>query len=299
MHSKKLQADLMLLLVATIWGFAFVAQRLGMESLGPFGFNALRFMLGACSLIPLLLFLKAPESHCNKELLKSGLIAGSVLFAGASFQQAGLVYTTAGNAGFITGLYIILVPVLGLLIGQVTNINTWIGGLFAVGGLYLLSFQDLSAINFGDILELLGAACWAAHVLIIAKLAPKLDNLRLAISQFVVCALLSGVVALFIETDSFTVENAISSWAPIAYAGLISVGIAYTLQIFAQKHAPPAHAAIIMSLEAVAAAFGGWLMLNEQFSTAGLVGCCLMLVGMLISQLPALIKREKYRVETE
>lgn len=299
MQSKKLQADLMLLLVATIWGFAFVAQRLGMESLGPFGFNALRFMLGACSLIPLLLFFKAPESHCNKALLKSGLIAGGVLFAGASFQQAGLVYTTAGNAGFITGLYIILVPLLGLFIGQTTNINTWIGGLFAVGGLYLLSFQDLSAINFGDILELLGAACWAAHVLIIAKLAPKLDNLRLAISQFVICALLSGIVALFIEADSFTVENAVSSWAPIAYAGLISVGIAYTLQIFAQKHAPPAHAAIIMSLEAVAAAFGGWLMLNEQFSTAGIIGCSLMLVGMLVSQLPALVKREKRRVETE
>lgn len=286
----------MLLLVATIWGFAFVAQRLGMESLGPFGFNTLRFMLGACSLIPLLFFFKPAENHCNRTLLKSGVLAGGVLFAGASFQQAGLVYTTAGNAGFITGLYIILVPLLGLLIGQTTIINTWVGGLFAVAGLYLLSFQDLSAVNFGDILELLGAACWAAHVLLIAKLAPKVDNLRLAISQFLVCALLSGFVAVSIEQDSFTIENAISSWAPIAYAGLISVGIAYTLQIFAQKHAPPAHAAIIMSLEAVAAAFGGWLMLNEHFSTAGLIGCSLMLVGMLISQLPSLIKREKNRV---
>lgn len=289
----------MLLLVAIIWGFAFVAQRLGMESLGPFGFNALRFMLGACSLLPLLLFFKAPSSHCNKRLLKSGLLAGGVLFAGASLQQAGLVYTTAGNAGFITGLYIILVPVLGLLIGQTTIVNTWIGGLLAVAGLYLLSFQDLSTINFGDILELLGAICWAAHVLLIAKLAPKVDNLRLAISQFVVCAILSGLVALFIEADSFTVDNALLSWAPIAYAGLISVGIAYTLQIVAQKHAPPAHAAIIMSLEAVAAAFGGWLMLDEQFSTAGIAGCSFMLLGMLISQLPALRKREKINAKID
>ncbi|PIE25518.1 MAG: EamA family transporter [Neptuniibacter caesariensis] len=292
MQSKKLQSDLILLLVATIWGFAFVAQRLGMESLGPFGFNALRFILGACSLLPLLLFFRAPDSHCNKKLLKGGLLAGFALFAGASLQQAGLVYTTAGNAGFITGLYIILVPLFGILIGQATRINTWIGGLLAATGLYLLSFQDLSKINFGDLLELLGAACWAAHVLIIAKLAPKVDNLRLAISQFLVCGLLSTLVALSIEADSFTVRNAIDSWAPIAYAGLISVGIAYTLQIVAQKHAPPAHAAIIMSLEAVAAAFGGWLMLNEQFTPTGLVGCSLMLVGMIISQLPTLLKRK-------
>ncbi|WP_286239109.1 DMT family transporter [Neptuniibacter halophilus] len=299
MHSKKIQSDLILLLVAAIWGFAFVAQRLGMESLGPFGFNAFRFMLGALSLLPLLLLFKASPEHCNKSLLKSGVIAGSVLFAGASLQQAGLLYTTAGNAGFITGLYIILVPILGLAVGQRTIINTWIGGLLAVLGLYLLSFQDLGAVNFGDILELLGAACWAAHVLLIGKLAPKLDNLRLAITQFAVCAMLSGIVALFIEADSFNLENAVSSWAPIAYAGLISVGIAYTLQIVAQKHAPPAHAAIIMSLEAVAAALGGWWMLNEQFSTAGLIGCGLMLLGMLISQLPALIKREKQIAQVE
>ncbi|WP_415903336.1 DMT family transporter [Neptuniibacter sp. QD29_5] len=282
----------MLLLVACIWGFAFVAQRLGMESLGPFGFNALRFLLGACSLLPLL-FLFRRSAHCsdNRALFKSGTLAGLVLFAGASFQQAGLVYTTAGNAGFITGLYIILVPIIGLALGQTTNINTWLGGMFAVLGLYVLSFRDLSAINFGDILELLGAACWAIHVLLIAKLAPKMDNLRLAIIQFTVCALCSGLVALTIESHSFTFENAINSWAPIAYAGFISVGIAYTLQVFAQRHAPPAHAAIIMSLEAVAAAFGGWLILEEQFSTLGLLGCGLMLFGMLLSQLPSIYKK--------
>lgn len=292
MNSQKIQADLMLLLVACIWGFAFVAQRLGMESLGPFGFNALRFLLGACSLLPLLFLFKRSD-HCtdNRTLIINGTLAGLVLFAGASFQQAGLVYTTAGNAGFITGLYIILVPIIGLALGQTTNINTWLGGLFAVLGLYVLSFRDLSTINFGDILELLGAACWAIHVLLIAKLAPKLDNLRLAIIQFLVCASFSGLVAVNIESDSFTLANAFNSWGPIAYAGFISVGIAYTLQIFAQRHAPPAHAAIIMSLEAVAAAFGGWLILEEQFSTLGILGCGLMLFGMLLSQLPAIYKK--------
>ncbi|WP_292955318.1 MULTISPECIES: DMT family transporter [unclassified Neptuniibacter] len=291
MQAKKIQADLILLLVAIIWGFGFVAQRLGMESLGPFGFNAFRFMLGALSLLPLLLFFKPDQNGNSHNLLFSGFIAGFALFAGASFQQAGLVYTTAGNAGFITGLYIILVPLLGLFIGQRTNINTWLGGLFAAFGLYLLSFKDLSAINVGDILQLAGAACWAAHVLIIAKLAPKVDNLQLAIAQFVICALLSAVVAFTIENNLFTLSNAIQSWKPIAYAGLISVGIAYTLQIVAQKHAPPAHAAIIMSLEAVVAAFGGWLLLNESFSTISTIGCGLMLFGMLLSQLPELKKR--------
>ena len=291
MQAKRIQADLILLLVAIIWGFGFVAQRLGMESLGPFGFNAFRFMLGALSLLPLLLFFKSDQNGNSRNILFSGFIAGLALFAGASFQQAGLVHTTAGNAGFITGLYIILVPLLGLLIGQQTNINTWLGGLFAAFGLYLLSFKDLSAINVGDILQLAGAACWAAHVLIIAKLAPKVDNLRLAIAQFVICALLSAMVAFTIENDLFTLSNAIQSWKPIAYAGLISVGIAYTLQIVAQKHAPPAHAAIIMSLEAVAAAFGGWLLLDESFSTISTIGCGLMLFGMMLSQLPELKKR--------
>lgn len=293
MRRSTLQADLMLLLVAVIWGFAFVAQRLGLEHLGPFGFNACRFLLGAVSLLPLLLFLKPGPDHCQRQILKYGAVAGLVLFAGASFQQAGLVYTTAGNAGFITGLYIILVPVLGIFMREHTSINTWIGGILAVIGLYLLSFQDLGQVNIGDILELMGAVCWAVHVLLIAKLAPKIDNLRLAISQFLFCALLSFIVALSLESSSFVPGNIAMSWAAIAYAGIISVGIAYTLQIYAQKHAAPAHAAIIMSLEAVAAAFGGWLILNEQFSHSGLIGCTLMLIGMLLSQLPSLYKFRK------
>jgi len=297
MLAKKAQADLLLLIVSLIWGFAFVAQRVGMETLGPFGFNGLRFLLGACSLLPLLLFFKSTTHLWDKELLKGSCLAGLILFAGASLQQAGLVYTTAGNGGFITGLYIILVPVLGLFLGQVTQLNTWLGGGFAVIGLYLLSFSDLNSINLGDVLTLLGAVCWALHVLIIAKLAPKVDNLRLAIIQFLVCAFCSLGVAMMFEQESFSIENAQAAWVPIAYAGLISVGIAYTLQIIAQRHAPPSHAAIIMSLEVVAAAFGGWLILDERFSSLEVLGCTLMLIGMLVSQLPAL-KRTKARCQS-
>lgn len=282
--SQRARADLILLVVAIIWGFAFVAQRLGMEHLGPFGFNASRFALGAVSLLPLLWIFKSSAEANVKALLLSGSAAGVILFAGASLQQAGLLYTTAGNAGFITGLYIVFVPLFGLFLAQSTSPNTWVGIAIAIFGLYILSFRDLSQINFGDLLELCGAAFWALHVLWIAKIAPRFNNLHLAIIQFSICAALSAATAWLIEPN-FTLANIGLSWEAIAYAGLMSVGIAYTLQIVAQRHAPPAHAAIIMSLETVAAAFGGWWLLNETATLYSLIGCGLMLTGMLVSQL--------------
>ena len=290
--SQRARADLILLVVAIIWGFAFVAQRLGMEHLGPFGFNASRFALGATSLLPLLWVLKSSREENPKALLLSGIAAGIILFAGASLQQAGLLYTTAGNAGFITGLYIIFVPLFGLLLAQSTSINTWIGGTIAIFGLYVLSFRDLSQVNIGDLLELCGAAFWALHVLLIAKIAPRFNNLHLAILQFTVCAALSAATAWVLEPN-FTFDNIKLSWGAIAYAGLMSVGIAYTLQIVAQRHAPPAHAAIIMSLETVAAALGGWWLLNETATIYSLIGCGLMLAGMLVSQLDLFRKQPK------
>lgn len=290
MHQRNIRADLLLLIVAIIWGFAFVAQRLGMEHLGPFGFNAARFLLGAVSLLPLLLFFKTTQEQPFPALLKAGCSAGGVLFLGATLQQAGLVYTTASNAGFITGLYIMLVPLFGLTIGEKTQSNTWIGAMLGVAGLYLLSVSETFSVNPGDLLVLAGAGAWAVHVLLLSRFAPKFDNLRLAITQFVVCALLSGIAALFTERDTLQLENFVLSIGPILYAGLFSVGIAYTLQVFAQKDAPPSHAAIIMSLETVFAAVGGWWLLEEQLNSRELAGCGLMLVGMLLSQIP--IKRK-------
>lgn len=287
MHSSKTRADILLIIVAIIWGLAFVAQRMGMDHLGPFGFNASRFLLGALSLLPLLLIFKTGAKQSSfSALLKAGLLAGGVLFIGATLQQAGLVYTTASNAGFITGLYIVLVPLFGLSIGERTRSNTWIGAILGASGLYLLSVSDAFSINQGDLLVLAGAGAWAVHVLLISRLAPKYDNLRLAITQFLICALLSGLAALLFEQSTLLLENFILSIGPIFYAGFMSVGIAYTLQIFAQKDAPPSHAAIIMSLETVFAALGGWLMLEEQLNSRELTGCALMLVGMLLSQLP-------------
>ncbi|GGK69804.1 DMT family transporter [Amphritea balenae] len=285
METRNIRADLILLLVAAIWGFAFVAQRLGMDHLGPFGFNGSRFLLGAVSLLPLLLFFKPRPGTCKiAPMLRGSVAAGTFLFLGASLQQAGLLYTSAGNAGFITGLYIIIVPLIGLFLGQITRLNTWLGGLLAVTGLYYLSVGDDFSINTGDLLVLGSALFWAGHVVIIGKLASELDNLRLAIIQFFICALLSLLVAFIFEQDTLSLKNVALAWQPIAYAGLFSVGIAYTLQVVAQRDAPASHAAIIMSLEAVFALLGGWWLLEEEFSTRSIIGCSLMLAGMIISQ---------------
>ena len=289
MQTRTLRSDLMLLITAAIWGTAFVAQRVGMDYVGPFTFTAARFFLGALSLLPLLLILKPAAlkpttGKARLNIWQGGLIAGSFLFAGATLQQVGLQYTTAGNAGFITGLYIILVPVIALLWGQRTGRNTWVGGILAVVGLYLLSITDDFTLAYGDLLQLIGALFWAGHVLIIGWLSPQMDALRLSIVQFFTCGLVSLGVALFIENPTFA--NIGLAWQPIAYAGLLSVGVAYTLQVFAQKTAPASHAAIILSLEAVFAVIGGYFLLGERLDTQGIIGCALMLSGMLISQIP-------------
>ncbi|OGB94011.1 MAG: hypothetical protein A2Z31_04205 [candidate division NC10 bacterium RBG_16_65_8] len=289
--SQTLKADSLLLLTAFIWGFAFVAQRVGMEYVGPFGFNGVRFALGCLVLLPLRFRngIRGDDPSSRDDGLFSlsglggGLLAGLVLFAGASFQQVALVYTTAGNAGFITGLYVVLVPIIGIALGHRTHAGTWIGAALAAVGLYLLSVTDQFTVSPGDLLVLIGAFFWAGHVHIIGWLSPKQDPLKIAFLQYAACAALSLFVAGAIEQSR--TSNYVSAAIPILYGGLMSVGVAYTLQVVAQKKAKPAHAAIILSLEAVCAAIGGWIILNETLSPRGIAGCILMLCGMLISQL--------------
>jgi drug/metabolite transporter (DMT)-like permease len=294
MRPRALRSDALLLLTAAIWGFAFVAQRAGMEHVGPFTFNAIRFGIGSLVLLPLVLRggrligvrpagARPPGRPLAGRLLKGGLLAGVILFAGATLQQAGLVYTTAGKAGFITGLYVILVPLLGLLWRHRPGLGGWLGAALAVGGLCLLSVNEHWSIGRGDALVLAGAFAWAAHVLVIARLSPTMPATTLASFQFGVCAVLSLLVAL--ATEQTTRAGLCGATAPILYSGLLSVGIAYTLQVVAQREAPPAHAAIIMSLETVFAALGGWILLQESFSSRDLLGCGLMLAGMVVSQI--------------
>ncbi len=297
MKTKALRADLLLLLIAVIWGFAFVAQIKGMDHMGPFFFNASRFILGFLTLLPVYFFLERQgRKEKNKkvyddQLLKFwGPVAGVVLFLASSLQQVGLLYTTAGNSGFITGFYIILVPVMGIALGHATRPNTWIGGAVALIGLYFLTVQDNLAFNKGDLLTLGSALVYALQILLIGWLSRKVHPLKLSLCQFLVCAILSGIVTLLYETISL--QALMLTLVPIIYTGVLSTSVAFTIQIIAQRDAPSSHAAIIMSLEAVFAVVGGWLILNEQLGERGIIGCGLMMTGMLFSQL----KRKKKQV---
>jgi drug/metabolite transporter (DMT)-like permease len=291
MKIQTLKSDALLLFTSAIWGFAFVAQRVGMDYVGPFLFNGVRFALGSFVLLPLLLRngIQRNTSARNlprtdtKTLIFGGGLLGITVFAAASLQQVGLVYTTAGNAGFITGLYVVIVPILGLFGGQYPNAGTWIGALLAAIGLYFLSITHELTISYGDLLELIGAFLWAIQILIVGWLSPKTDSLKLALIEFLACSFLSLITA-FIK-EEIVLQSLIQAAIPILYGGVLSVGVAFTLQVVAQRNAHPAHAAIIFSLESVFAAFGGWFILNETITPRGLAGCALMLSGMLLSQL--------------
>jgi drug/metabolite transporter (DMT)-like permease len=292
MTSQVLKSNLLLLLTAVIWGFAFVAQRVGAAYMGPFAFNGIRFALGSVSLLPLILFFRVRSSGNGLEggrpaaFFGAGLTTGLVLFAGASLQQVGLMYadTTAGKAAFITSLYIVLVPILGIFIKRYAGLSSWLGAIVALAGLYFLCIKQDFTISFGDLLELAGAFFWAAHILLIDHFVTrKVDALKLACTQFAVCAALSLAAALIFET--ITAAGIRQALIPILYGGILSTGVAYTLQIFGQKHARPAPAAIIMSMETVFAAAGGAVILGESLEARGILGCAFMLAGMLLSQL--------------
>jgi drug/metabolite transporter (DMT)-like permease len=295
MNKQTLKSDALLLFTSAIWGFAFVAQRVGMDYVGPFLFNGVRFALGSLVLLPLVLRNGPQRSAAagissrtqTRTLILGGALLGISVFAAASLQQVGLVYTTAGNAGFITGLYVVIVPILGLFWGQHSNAGTWIGALLAGIGLYFLSVTHKLTISYGDLLELIGAFLWAVQILIVGWLSPRADPLKLAFVEFSACSLLSLITAFI--NEKIVLQGLVQAALPILYGGVLSVGVAFTLQVVAQRNAHPAHAAIIFSLESVFAAFGGWLFLNETISFRGLAGCALMLSGMLLSQLYGLL----------
>lgn len=284
-----IKSNLLLLLAAAIWGFAFVAQRVGMEHVGPFTFNGVRFMLGSLSLIPLMFYFPGDKQSLRMGLKSAalpGFMAGTVLFIAASLQQVGIIYTTAGKAAFVTCLYIVLVPVIGIFLRQSVGKGTWLGCILAVVGLYFLSIKGTVSIQLGDLLELIGALFWAFHILIIGHFSRRVDVLKLSCFQFLTCSILSLMTAAITET--MIISSLLAAAVPILYGGFCSVGIAYTLQVVGQKHAPAAHAAIILSMETVFAVIGGFLLLGERMGGQEIIGCTLMLSGMLASQLLSL-----------
>lgn len=285
----KLKSDAVLLLAASIWGFAFVAQRVGMDFIGPFTFSAIRFGLGCLVLVPFLFFRKHlafnrlnPSKPQRRGIIRLQLLLGVLVFGGVSFQQVGLVYTTAGNAGFITGLYVVFVPVAGLFLGQKNRTVIWIGVVLALTGLYFLSVKENLSINFGDYLVFVCAIFWTIHVLVVGHVAPRTDPIRTAIIQFAICSILSWIVAIAVEEISL--GPVLDALWPILYGGVLSVGIGYTLQVVAQQKAHPAYASIILSMESVFAILGGWLLLGEALTWKILLGCGLMLSGMIVAQ---------------
>ncbi|MDP3979007.1 MAG: DMT family transporter [Pseudomonas sp.] len=288
MRSQALRADLLMLLTAMIWGSAFVAQRLGMDSIGPFLYSGLRFALAVLILLPLLPLLErrsrsTPTVPLNRHLLMGGGLMGLALALGINLQQVGLLFTSVTNAGFITGLYVIIVPLLGLLLGHKTGLGIWLGASLAVVGMFLLSVGEGFQVASGDWLQLAGALVWAVHVLLVGVFARRHDPLRLAVVQFATCALISLLLALIFE--DIHLDAIITAGPAILYGGLFGVAIGFTLQVVAQKHAIASHAAIILSLEAVFAAIAGAWLLGEALQLRGYFGCALMLAGMLLAQL--------------
>jgi drug/metabolite transporter (DMT)-like permease len=284
--SKTLKAEALLLLAAVIWGFAFVAQRVSTDHVGPFTYNGVRFLLGALSLLPLLWLIRRSAAPMGlgrwRRMLAGGLLAGLMMFAGASLQLIGIAHTTAGKAGFISGLYVVIVPLLGLLWGHRTPWSTWAGAALAVAGLYLLTLTDELTLAKGDGLVLIGVFFWAGHVLVIGWLSGRhIEPVVLASLQFAVCAVLSLAVAA--ATEPIEWAGLWGGALPMLYDGLLSVGVAFTLQAVAQRDAPPARAAILLSLETVYAAVGGWWLLNETLSGRGIAGCALMFAGIVLS----------------
>ena len=287
-----LEADGLLLLTAAIWGTAFSAQRRGMQSIGPFAFNAVRFAVGALSVMPLLVSARlrtraAGPSGGPRPGLSTKLayvsITGAVLFCGTSLQQLGIVTTTAGNAGFITCLYVVLVPLVGFAFGRKSGLLIWAGAILALAGLYVLSIGSGFKMAPGDVLELLGAFFWTMHILVVGRFGGRMNGLELAIGQYAVCSILSLACALGFESAPFA--GTIAAAIPILYGRIFSTGVAFTLQIFAQKSAHPAHASIILSMESLFAAIGGIILLGEPLTSRLAIGGLLMLAGTVISQL--------------
>lgn len=290
---QQIKSSLILLLTATIWGVAFVAQSVGMEYIGPFTFNAIRCVLGGLVLIPVILVLKKKketgaenqEKEDKKTLWAGGIACGVILCIASNLQQFGIMEASVGKSGFFTALYIVMIPVIGIFIGKRPGIKLWFCVALAVVGMYLLCMKDGSfIIERADIMLLLCALVFSFHILVVDYFSPKVDGVKMSCIQFFVCGVLSAVGMLFTETPD--ISNIQAAWLPLLYAGLLSCGVGYTLQIVGQKGINPVIASLIMSLESVISALAGWVILGQVLSPKEILGCVLMFVAIIITQIP-------------
>ncbi|MEA4972842.1 hypothetical protein SDC9_91334 [bioreactor metagenome] len=293
--SKQLRAGLILTLTALIWGAAFVAQSVGMNYVGPFTYLFSRSVIGGIVLLPIIKFMNKRENTAsqpkdNKVLLIGGICCGIALFAGSILQQIGIKYTTVGKAGFITSLYMIIVPIISIFIGKKASKKVWISVAIAIIGMYFLCMNGEKEINSGDIFVLLCAFAFSIHILIIDYFSPKVNGVKLSCIQFWICAAIAFFPMMIFEKPEMS--KIIAAWAPILYAGLLSSGVGYTLQIIAQKDIDPTIASLICSLESVFSVLFGWLILKEILSGKELLGCALVFIGVILTQIPEHKKQE-------
>lgn len=300
--SKKMRGNILLFITAFIWGCAFVAQRTGMEYIGPLTFNGIRSLIGGFTLLLFLLIRNklqqknrtdeinvGKKQTTKKYTLFCGCVCGICLFVGTTLQQIGMVYTTAGKAGFITAFYIILVPLLGIFLGKKIRPIVWLGVLLAMAGLYLLCVGEDFAVNKGDILVLLCSFAFTIHITFVDKVSQRIDGVVISCIQLFVCGLISLIGIVIFEEVNWKLVLQCS--IPILYAGVLSCGVAYTLQIVAQKYTEPTVASMIMSLESVFALLSGMIILKEFITPYEVLGCVIMFVAIILAQLPE--KKEK------
>ena len=301
MNSKKMQSNLMLLLTAFIWGVAFVAQSVGMDYVGPFTFNSVRNFIGTFVLllfIPLLdkinrqsevsatdiASTSSSSVSDKKTLIIGGIVCGILLAIASSFQQVGIIYTTVGKAGFITAMYIVIVPILGLFVGKKVRLIAWISVGLSVIGLYLLCMTESLSLGKGDILVLICAFCFSFHIMVVDYFSPKVDGVRMSCIQFFTCGIICGIPAML--TESPNLHAILTAWQPLLYAGVLSCAVGYTLQIVAQKNTDPVIASLLMSLESAFSLLAGWIILHQYLSPKELCGCLLMFAAIMLSQIP-------------
>ena len=286
---KHTVSALLLVLTALIWGIAFVAQSVGGDVVGPFTFLSSRSLIAGTALLPLVAWRRRigalPKNRAEgKTLLIGGIACGCVLVVASAFQQIGIGGTTVGKAGFITALYIVMVPILGIFLKKKIPLAVWLGVLIAAAGMYLLCINEGFSISRGDFFVLICAVCYAVHILVIDRFSPLTDGVTMSCIQFYTCGILSGVIMLIFEQPSFSAI--LSAWLPILYAGLFSSGVGYTLQIIAQKNVQPTVASLLMSLESVFSVLAGWVLLGQSLSAKELFGCALVFVAIVLAQLP-------------
>ncbi len=285
--SKQLRSGILLTITALIWGAAFVAQSVGMDYVGPFTYLCSRSVIGGIVLLPVIKFMPKSKSATDfkkKDLILGGICCGIALCIASALQQIGIKYTSVGKAGFITSLYMIMVPIASIFLGKKPQRKIWLSVIIAIAGMYFLCMSNENGINKGDIIMLLGSLGFTFHILIIDHFSPLADGVKMSCIQFWVCAAVSAVLMLLFEKPQL--HNILDAWAPIIYAGALSSGVGYTLQIVAQKDIDPTIASLICSLESVFSVLFGWLLLNQALSPKELFGCALVFTGVIMTQLP-------------